>query len=141
MAFRCSPRTSRRSPERPRATLGNGVWRFQPAANWSGVTQMRYVAYGAGGWSQPAYLTITVTPVASNNTDSGIAWDDSHPQSPVTGNVITDGTVDRGDTLHVVTYGTASHGDLTINPRRLLQLRLGRRLVRRRGHPVHGLRR
>lgn len=97
-------------------TIGNGVWRFQPPAGWSGILQVRYVAYGAGGWSQPAFLTITVTPVAHDNAATGAARAAVGPYTPVTGNLLTDGTPDLGDGIEVLTHDAALHGALSVLP-------------------------
>ncbi len=98
------------------ANGGDGSWTFSPVAGWSGIVQVRYTATGAGGTSQPAFLTITVTPRAFDDTASGLARDAANPQPPVTGNVLTGGTADIGNGLHVVTHDAAQHGSLTINP-------------------------
>ncbi|OJX65744.1 MAG: hypothetical protein BGO95_04705 [Micrococcales bacterium 73-13] len=97
-------------------TIGNGVWDFRPPAGWSGILQVRYVAYGAGGWSQPAFLTITVVPVAHDNAATGVARAAAGPYTPVSGNLITDGAPDLGDALQVLTHDPALHGALTVLP-------------------------
>ena len=95
---------------------GDGAWTFDPDDAWSGIVRVRYTATGAGGTSDPAYLTITVTPEAHDDAATGYAWDATHPAPPVTGNALANDLGGRAaDGLQVIAHTGPAEGAFTLD--------------------------
>jgi subtilisin-like proprotein convertase family protein len=93
---------------------GDGTVTYTPANNFNGTDSFTYRAFDGTDYSDPATVTITVTPV----NDNPVAVDDSATTEQDTAVVIpvlaNDTDVDLDDTLSVQSVGTATNGTVTI---------------------------
>jgi VCBS repeat-containing protein len=93
----------------------NGSFDYTPAANYNGNDSFTYKANDGSADSDPATVTITVTPV----NDSPVAVDDSYTTDEDTaksGNVLGNDTDADHDPLTAALASAPSHGTLVLNP-------------------------
>ena len=87
--------------------LANGTYTYTPAANYSGPDEFTYITTDANGQTTAATVTMTVTPVASDDT-AGTSVNTTINGASVLSN-------DAGSGLTVTGHTDPTHGTLTMN--------------------------
>ncbi|MHA8094494.1 tandem-95 repeat protein [Aquirufa lenticrescens] len=94
----------------------DGSFTFTPVANYNGsVPAIEYTATDANGGSDVGALALTITPV----NDAPVAVDDvisTNENTPVSGNVLTDGTDDSDADGNTITITQFTINGVTYNP-------------------------
>ena len=97
------------APEHGTATVESNGVRYTPSLNWHGEDRFTYTAADPGGLMSRATVRVTVTPV----NDPPEAVDDEAEtleDVPAVVDVLANDTDVDGDTLQVVSIGSAGHG-------------------------------
>ncbi|HEY9089439.1 MAG TPA: Ig-like domain-containing protein [Anaerolineaceae bacterium] len=99
--------------------LPSGEFTYTPASNFNGDDSFTYTAVDAGGASEPATVTINVTPVNDapvGTTDSYPAFDEDTTLTVAVGSSVLNNDNDIDSTgLTAVVYDAPDHGTLTLN--------------------------